>query len=68
MFHLEIAEIAGRDVFADIVGSVIKQSPGSLRVIPFRPCRRYWRRTTLVPAGDVMISHLVGPHSGLDLT
>lgn len=77
-FHLEIARIAAHDVFTDFVQSLVKRSSLIIALYWKRPdttCESHSHHALMnaftagdaVAAEEVMRSHIVDLHSGLDL-
>ncbi|MEP0521377.1 MAG: GntR family transcriptional regulator [Hyphomicrobiales bacterium] len=77
-FHLEIAHIAAHDVFTDFVQSLVKRSSLIIAMYWKRPdttCESHSHHALMkafsagdaVGAEEVMRSHIVDLHSGLDL-
>lgn len=78
-FHMEIAHIAAHDVFTDFVQSLVKRSSLIIALYWKRPdttCESHSHHALMdafkdgdeVAAIEVMRSHIVDLHSGLDLT
>lgn len=78
-FHLQIAEIAAHDVFTNFVTTLVKRSSLIIALYWKRPdttCERHSHHALLKAfhdkdansAEEVMRSHIVDLHSGLDLT
>lgn len=78
-FHLEIAQIAAHDVFTDFVAALVKRSSLIIALYWKRPdttCESHSHHALLkafeekdaIAAEEVMRSHIVDLHSGLELS
>lgn len=77
-FHTEIAKVAAHDVFSDFVGSLVKRSSLIIALYWKRPdttCESHshlalmkaFQENDAVAAEEVMKSHIIDLHSGLEL-